>query len=136
LGELKDTIGEFVEKRLHASQPIGYVVLDVDYYSSSLQALKIFNGPAASYLPLTVLYLDDIGEDHHNPYAGESLAINEFNAANEFRKTCRHDFFESSRIFRRATWLKHIFYLHVMDHPFRSSSPREVSPRVLANPLL
>jgi hypothetical protein len=136
LGQLKDTIGEFVEKRLDASQPIGYVVLDVDYYSSRVEALKIFNGPATSYLPLTLLYLDDIAEDHHNPYAGESLAINEFNAANPFRKACRQDFFEYRRIFRRTTWLKHIYYLHVMDHPIRFNGPSHASQRILTNPLL
>jgi hypothetical protein len=137
LGQLKDSVPEFIKTRLNSSEPIGYVVVDVDYYSSTVEALKIFNGPSESYLPLTILYLDDIGEDHHNSFAGELLAVQEFNAANALRKACKHDFFECRRVFRRANWLKHIYFLHVMDHPIRANDGASRSPqRVITNPYI
>ncbi len=58
--------------------------------------------------------------DEHNNYCGELLAVNEFNVENPLRKIERHAFFENSRIFRRALWLKQIFFFHVLDHPSRS----------------
>jgi hypothetical protein len=136
LGQLKDTIPSFIESRLNAQAPIAYVAVDVDYYSSTVEALKIFEGRPEFYLPLTLIFLDDIAEDHHNPYAGELLAIREYNNAEEYRKICRHDFLECRRVFRNASWLKQIYYLHVMDHPSRMTTSNRVPQRVLRNPLL
>jgi hypothetical protein len=136
LGQLKDTIPSFIETRLNEESPIAYVVVDVDYYSSSIVALKILSARPEFYLPLTLIFLDDIAEDHHNPYAGELLAISEYNRSEEFRKICRHDFLECRRVFRNASWLKQIYYLHVMDHPSRTMSSNKAPQRVLQNPLL
>jgi hypothetical protein len=136
LGQLQDTVADFRDHRLKASAPIAYVVLDVDYYSSTLDALKIFDGPAELYLPLTLLYLDDVSLEHHNAFAGEELAVREFNAAHPHRKAARHDFLETSRIFRRATWLKHIYFMHIMDHPVRAHGVNRATPIVLQNPHL
>ena len=77
-------------------------MIDVDYYSSTVDALKIFDGPPDLYLPITIVYLDDIQLAHHNPFAGELLAVAEFNAQTSLRKICRHDFLENTRIFRNA----------------------------------
>jgi hypothetical protein len=136
LGHLQDTVAEFRDTQLKASAPLAYVVIDVDYYSSTVDALKIFDGPAEAYLPLTLIYLDDVALDHHNRFAGEELALSEFNDAHPFRKGVRHDFFESSRIFRRAPWLKHIYFMHVMDHPIRARGVNRAAPIVLHNPHL
>ena len=44
---------------------------------------------------------------------------------------------ENSRVFRRADWIKHIYYLHVLDHPHRSTRSREALPKVwIENPYL
>jgi hypothetical protein len=136
LGQLKDTVPSFIARRLNADAPIAYVVVDVDYYSSTVEALKILGGRPEYYLPLTLVFLDDIAEDHHNPFAGELLAIREYNDSEEYRKICRHDFLECRRVFRNASWLKQIYYLHVMDHPTRATSSNKVAQRVLQNPLL
>jgi len=136
LGQLQDTIAEFRDHRLEASAPIAYVVIDVDYYSSTVDALKLFDGRAELYLPLTLLYLDDTSLEHHNPFAGEELAVREFNDAHPYRKALRHDFLESSRIFRRAPWLKQIYFMHIMDHPIRTYGVNRATPIVLQNPYL
>lgn len=46
LGNIRDTVPAFLA-RLDPACPIGYVVLDVDYYSSSKDALAIFGGGGA-----------------------------------------------------------------------------------------
>jgi hypothetical protein len=136
LGKLQDTIAGFRDHRLTAAAPIAYVVIDLDYYSSTVDALKIFDGPAAAYLPVTVLYLDDVSLEHHNPFAGEELALREFNETHPSRKAARHDFLASSRVFRRAPWLQHIHFMHIMDHPIRAHGVNRAAPIVLQNPHL
>ena len=135
LGELSETVPDFLRSHLAPDRPLGYAVIDVDYYSSTVDALKIFGGSAEFYLPTTIVYLDDIQLAHHNPFAGELLAVSEFNAETPFRKICRHDFFENTRIFRNADWIKHIYYLHVMDHPTRVTDHKWERQKLL-NPYL
>jgi hypothetical protein len=135
LGELAVTVPQFLQQHASAKCPIGYVVLDVDYYSSTVEALKLFEGNPQFYLPTTAIYVDDIQFVGHNPFAGELLAINEFNAQHQFRKICFYEFLECSRIFRRAEWIKHMFTLQVMDHPARMAPPKR-SQSLLANPYL
>src|SRR5207245_961822 len=62
LGPLSSTIPAFLEG-LPASAPIGFVVLDVDYWSSTGEALELFKSEPEHYLPRTVVYVDDIALD-------------------------------------------------------------------------
>ena len=118
LGNISETVSEFLSQ-LSPEEPIGYVVIDVDYYFSTKDVLKTFKGRPEKYLPITIVYLDDIHHEPHNSYCGELLAVNEFNAEEKFRKIEHQRFFENSRIFKRADWIKHIYRLHVLDHPTR-----------------
>jgi hypothetical protein len=83
LGPLSQTIPRFLTE---LDCPIGFVALDVDYYSSSLDALRIFEDAPTRYLPATLMYADDINLWPHHAWGGELLAINEFNAAHDNRK--------------------------------------------------
>jgi hypothetical protein len=136
LGDVSHTATEF-RAALNPEEPIGYVVLDVDYYSSSKDALKIFVDPNPwKYLPVAQVYLDDVALDQHNNACGELLAVNEFNAEQPMRKIERHTFLRTSRIFHRASWIDHVFLLHVLDHPTRSVVNVSEKKRVIANPYL
>ena len=135
LGELKETLPGWL-KQNEGRQPIGYVSVDVDYYSSTVDALKILEGSAASYLPFVVMYFDDIMFDQHNDACGELLAIHEFNKAKSNRLIQRPAFIQSKRVYKNAPWLKHIFYCHVLDHSHRACNNREAAPRRLDNPFL
>jgi hypothetical protein len=119
LGLVRETIPDFLERMEKEGYTIGYVVIDVDYYSSACDALKVFGGPPQLYLPFVHVYLDDVEQINHNPAAGELLAVEEFNAASPMRKIYPWLFFENRRIFRRADWLKHMRLLHVHDHAER-----------------
>ena len=135
LGPLSSTIPAFLQN-LDAEAPIGFVSIDVDYYSSTVEVLEVFKGPPICYLPLTVVYADDITLMPHNSKCGETLAFNEFNTQIPMRQLERHDFFENRRIFRRAVWVKQIFFLHVLDHPRRSVVSPSTVKRYIENPYL
>lgn len=134
LGDLSETVPQFVAG-LRADQPIGFVAVDVDYYWSTHLALQLFCATdPALYLPLTTVYFDDILLDHHNSWAGELLAIRDFNERSPLRKLEHHGFLENSRVFRNALWLKQTYFLHVMDHPARSvKSTAGAARRILDN---
>ena len=133
IGELRDTVPRFLAE-LSPEAPIGFAALDVDYYSSAVEALRIFADPTASkYLPLPILYLDDIALPSHSRFSGELLAVEEFNAAHDFRKIDQHRFLRSQRIFKQARWIDQIFLLHVFDHPVMSAAGSR--PRKMYTPL-
>jgi hypothetical protein len=119
LGPLRETIGPFVEE-LGPEAPLGYAVLDVDFYSSATDALDLFDGPAGGYLPYVGVYVDDLALATHTPHAGELLAISEFNEAHELRKLDRDRDLRYTRVFKYSEWLAHMFKLQVLDHPERN----------------
>jgi hypothetical protein len=134
LGELKDTLPKWVNRNLE-KRPIGYVVFDVDYYSSTVDAMTVLKGSATNYLPFVVVYLDDILYDEHNSWCGELPALNEFNESSKFRKMERPTFITLQRAFKRTPWLQQMFFCHVLDHPDRQADTQKSRPAaVLANP--
>jgi hypothetical protein len=133
IGELEDTVPRFLAE-LSPEAPIGFAAVDVDYYSSALAALQIFADPIPSkYLPLPILYLDDIVLPSHSRFSGELLAVEEFNAAHKHRKIDQHRFLRSQRIFKQARWIDQIFLLHVFDHPVMSTAGSR--PRKMYSPV-
>ena len=136
IGEVGVTVPEFI-KSLTPEIPIGYAVIDVDYYYSSVEAMQVFEGPPECYLPMTVLYLDDIMLDEHTWAAGELLAVAEYNQRHApHRHVARPEFLPFDRLFHHAHWIPHMFYLHVLDHPNRAVSKKLEAPRQLDNPYL
>ena len=133
IGELGDTVPRFLAE-LSPEAPIGFAAVDVDYYSSALAALQIFADPIPSkYLPLPILYLDDIVLPSHSRFSGELLAVEEFNAAHQHRKIDQHRFLRSQRIFKQARWIDQIFLVHLFDHPvMRTAGSR---PRKMYSPV-
>ena len=111
---------EFLET-VRADQPIGFVAVDVDYYSSAKAALSVFRSVAENYLPATLVYLDDIDHICSNEWAGELLAISEFNSENELRKIAPLALLRSLRIFKNPQWIDHIYVAHIFDHKIRSA---------------
>jgi len=88
-------------------------------------------------LPVTIMFFDDINDERHTSACGELLAIEEFNRAHQLRQIEAYRFLENSRVFRRADWIKHMYCLHVLDHPHRSTRSREALPKVrIENPYL
>lgn len=119
IGPVETTVPEYLG-RISPSAPLAYVCLDVDYYSSSLAALKILAGSPEAYLPLAIIYLDDLEDDMHNSHCGELAAVAEIEREVSPRAIERHPFLRSYRLMKNARWIDHMFYYHVVDHPYRS----------------
>jgi len=132
IGDVADTIPSFL-RSLDGDAPIGFVAVDVDYYSSAKKALAVLTGPPNLYLPIVPVYLDDIGVDGSNPWTGELLAVNEFNHDNEFRKIAPFTMLRSHRIFKNTQWIDRMFAAHIHDHLLRSPAHRREARNVLPN---
>ena len=135
IGDVRQTIPAFVNK-LSPEAPLGFVSVDVDYYASAKAALPILAGDPRAYLPLVPVYLDDIGVDGSNPWTGELLAVNEFNAELAHRKIAPFTLLRSRRIFKNTQWIDRMFAAHIHDHPLRSPAARRAHRRVIGNEYL
>lgn len=135
LGELKETLPGWTAGNL-GKRPIGFVVIDVDYYSSTVDALNILKGNPENYLPFVIMYVDDVLFDEHNSWCGELLAIKEFNENFLFRKIERPTFIARERIFKRAPWLQQMFFCHILDHSTRQPGQKKSKVATLENPYL
>ncbi len=116
LGDVHDTIDELLTREI---PPVGFVSYDMDYYTSTVPALRIFDAPAERLLPRPFVYLDDIvGEDFelHSRFTGELLAIDEFNAAHDERKITPIYGLEYKRPIP-ASWNVQMHVAHLFDHP-------------------
>lgn len=108
VGDIANTIGQ-LEGMLNGAK-LGFVVLDVDYYSSSKHALKIFNMSPDCYVPAVPMYADDTEAlVMYNPWQGEELAMNECNQENAMRKILR----------RKDSNIMNFNLVHILDHPVR-----------------
>jgi len=135
LGDAADTVTRFAES-LDPAAPLGFATLDVDYYSSATDALRLFLGDAACYLPIVPLYVDDIALWSHNPACGELLAIREFNDQHPNRIIAFDTFLPHRRVFKHAEWLSHMYNLHVLDHPDRNALDRQTETCRVDNPYI
>jgi len=132
IGDIEDTIPAFLSTA-NADAPIGFVAIDVDYYSSAAKALRILTAEPNRYLPIAPVYLDDIGVDGSNPWTGELLAVDEFNRDNRFRKIAPFTLLRSRRIFKNTQWIDRMFAAHIHDHALRSPTVRRPEKYVLPN---
>lgn len=135
LGDIDVNVADFL-KHVSAAAPIGYIVVDVDFYHSARDSLRVLLGAPEQYLPRTFVYLDDLEDESHNRWCGEQLAVDEFNEQNVMRKIERHRFLRGYRIFRNARWIDHMMICHVLDHATRNTLTGKSSAAVLSNPYL
>ena len=75
LGDVRDTIERFHQD--YEPSPIGFMSIDLDLYSSSAAALRALE--LCPILRQVALYFDDIAMPLCHRWAGELLAIDEFN---------------------------------------------------------
>jgi hypothetical protein len=132
IGDITKKIPAFLEN-MSSDYPIGFVAVDVDYYSSAKQALAIFRGDPHKYLPRVAVHLDDIGDEFCNAWTGELLAIDEFNCESEWRKIAPFPMLRSRRVFKNARWIDHLYIAHIHDHEMRSAECFRAGRMVAAN---
>ncbi len=110
LGNVKDTVGSFFKK--YQPPPIGFVSIDVDLYSSSRDALGVFLSPGSQMLWHVPVYFDDIDFIFNHRFAGELLAIDEFNAASQTIKLDRWHGLANGRPFPERHFLTKMYVAH------------------------
>jgi hypothetical protein len=116
LGDVDRTVPDFLESR---PAPVGFISFDLDYYSSTRDALRLLDGDSAAFLPRVLCYFDDV---HCYPWGdsiGARLAIREFN---EERRTRKIDALHGMRFLfgpdhREERWLEALYVAHLFDHP-------------------
>lgn len=115
-GDVRDTTRTFFAD--HRPAPIAAVVHDLDFYSSTADALGLFADDPHFLLPRVYCYFDDTlgGETElYNDWTGELLAINEFNAAQPNVKIAPPPHLrvrDGGQAWRHQIWVSHRF-----DHP-------------------
>jgi hypothetical protein len=76
-GDVKETVDEFLRKKKFEHSPIGFIIFDLDLYTSTKYALKILKLHDDCYLPRLINYFDD--NSFSSIDEGELRAIEEFN---------------------------------------------------------
>ncbi|SFQ16239.1 hypothetical protein SAMN05216419_10823 [Nitrosomonas cryotolerans] len=112
LGNIADTLPKFV---LENHPPIGFVSCDVDLYSGTKDVLKIFSLPNKKMLRRVFMYFDDIDFVFNHAFAGELLAIQEFNESNPLVKIDIWRDIRKNRVFSNDLWLNKMFVAHDLD---------------------
>ena len=110
VGDVKDTLPRFFERFRPA--PVGFVAFDMDLYSSTREALRIFTLADKQMLRHVPLYFDDIGHLFDHKYAGELLAIEEFNQASDGVKIDRWYEVHVGRPFPEQHFLERLYVAH------------------------
>jgi hypothetical protein len=121
LGPINDTIENFLESK---PAPVAFVSVDVDLYTSTMDALRVFDTDESFLLPRVQIYLDDIIGLTFGDHNGERAAVNDFNVAHETRKISpiyglR---FHLPYPLKNMTWSEQMYLAHVFDHPLYSSN--------------
>ena len=122
LGNVADTVKSWQPR---ADAPIGAVMFDLDFYTSTMAAFNIFTKP--NVLPRVWCYFDDIRGYPENAYTdsiGEREAIKQFNLDSERRK--ENDHLSPAFTFKGLpleAWHLDIYLYHRMNHPSYNTCP-------------
>jgi len=117
LGDVVDTFPGFCKRGV---APIAAIAFDMDYYYPTIEALNTMalGENANKMLPRVFTYFDNTVGDHikaYNEYAGESLAISDFNATHATEKLTINRHFRNLPV--SAAWHHKIYILHLFQHP-------------------
>lgn len=118
IGNIRDTLDRFIDS--HKPAPIGAVLNDLDYWSSTAQSFTLFERAAdrpESFLPRIFMYFDDIigtPMEMYGRYNGQLCAIEDFNSKYDNIKIhLNQDLLGKFHINHRLQ----IYYAHLLDHP-------------------
>jgi hypothetical protein len=115
LGPVSQTVPAF----LGEAAPVAFISFDLDLYSSTRDAFAVFRGSHECLLPRVLAYFDDILGHTYNDFAGERLAISEFNAENATAKLSPVyglRFSVPQRFMNLPCW-DCFYYAHFFQHP-------------------
>jgi hypothetical protein len=115
LGNVSETLPAFFNN--YRPAPIGAVSQDLDFYSSTVTALHLFEDDTTHFLPRVFCYFDDVVGNEtelYNDFTGERLAIHEFNAKHERMKLSPIYYLWYKSMM--PVWRHQMWSLHFFDH--------------------
>ncbi len=115
ISPIADTLPAFVSNG-SPTAPIGMISFDLDYYSSTVEAFKIFDLAPDSILPRVFCNMDDVigSGEVFSDFTGARLAIREFNTLSDTRKlSACYDFAQ----FAYERWQEKVMVYHDFLHP-------------------
>ena len=135
-GQIAETILD-IPALLEPGDVIAFVSVDVDYWSSTKNCLTLFINTRLPFLPKTPVYLDDVNNVDHHPFAGELLAVAEFNDDHGSRKIVKMNQLRNWRIFKAALWLDQMYWFLDLEHGYFTRAYHASRKRAqLSNPYL
>lgn len=116
LGDVSETIRSFLDTR---PPPVGFAAYDLDYYSSTRDALALLRAEPDRLFPRVLCYFDDV---HGYPWGdciGARLAIREFSRPDDARQLAA---LPGLRYLlpageRDERWPDAMYVAHAFDHP-------------------
>ncbi len=116
IGPVKETVPSFIAGN---PAPVAFVSFDLDLYSSTRDALALFQADHTHLLPRVASYFDDILGHTYNDFCGERLAIREFNDSNDGRKICPMPGLRYfiPRVAFYEHWPDCMYFGHFFEHP-------------------
>jgi hypothetical protein len=122
IGDIADTIERFHEA--YKPSPIGFMSIDVDLYSSTVAAFRTLD--LCPILRHVAIYCDDIELALCHRWAGELLAIDEFNDKHANLKIDRWRGVRNGRPFPETPWINRMFICHDLESISKCSLSRGV----------
>ncbi|MDH4187434.1 MAG: hypothetical protein OEV08_10580 [Nitrospira sp.] len=110
IGNVAETVESFFEK--FEPPPIGFVSFDLDLFSSTRDALRVFLLQDKKMLWHVPLYFDDIDVIFNHRFAGELLAIDDFNQQNDKVRIDRWHGVKAGRPFPERPFLEKLYVAH------------------------
>lgn len=126
LGRISDTLPRFLGQ---TSSTTGFVACDLDLYSSTNDALQIFSLPGRRMLRRVPIYFDDIDVFCNHRFAGELLAIDEFNRDNASVKIDHWRGLRADRTFVDHSWIEKMYVAHDCEAISKTRLTRAPSQR-------
>jgi hypothetical protein len=116
LGDVASTVAPFLESD---PSPIGFISFDLDYYTSTRDALAVLRADPRDLMPRILCYFDDVHGYPWGDFNGARLAIDEFNSDEAHRKIARlHGLkYTLPRSEFEQRWPDAMYVAHLFDHP-------------------
>jgi hypothetical protein len=110
LGDVRETVQSFVNEIQKV--PVGFLSMDLDLYSSTQAALQVLCLPNKKMLRRVPMYFDDVRYFFNYEFAGELLAIHEFNQFVQDTKIDKWRGLNDGRVFYESGWLQNMYVAH------------------------
>lgn len=119
LGPVEQTVGPFMARAERGEiPPIGFMSQDLDVYTGTIATLRALPASPERMLPRVPIYFDDLTGYPYSTEVAEWAAIRTHNEESPRRigqvPNLEQALGGASRF---ATWPRHVFTLHVFDHP-------------------